>query len=68
LVEEQEVSDIFSYLSPTVALISLIQARYFGQILKEAGLLEVMMLMISDGNLATLTSHYEVRNLDIVSI
>jgi hypothetical protein len=41
----------------------------FKQMLREAGLLEkVKMLKISDEDMAPLTSHYEVRNLNIVNI
>ena len=69
LVEEQEVSIPYSYLSLTVALIPRIQARYFKQMLKEAGRLEkVKRLKISNEDLAPLTPHYEVRDMNIVSI
>lgn len=45
------------------------QARYFKQMLKEAGRLKkVKRLRISDEDLAPLTPHYEVRNLNIVNI
>ena len=67
LVEEQEVSIL--YISSTVTLIPRIQARYFKQMLKEAGRLEkVKRLRISDEDLVPLTPHYEVRNLNIVNI
>jgi ATP-dependent RNA helicase DDX51/DBP6 len=69
LVEEQEVSIFYPYLSSTVVLIPQIQARYFKQMLKEAGRLEkVKRLRISDEDLAPLTPHYEVRNLNIANI
>jgi ATP-dependent RNA helicase DDX51/DBP6 len=69
LVEEQEVSIFNSYLSSTVTLVSRIQARYFKQMLKEAGRLDkVKRLRISDEDLAPLTPHYEVRNMNIVNI
>jgi ATP-dependent RNA helicase DDX51/DBP6 len=46
-----------------------IQARYFKQMLKEAGHLEkVKRLRISDEDLAPLTPPYEVRNLNIMNI
>ena len=69
LVEEQEVSMFYSYLLSTVTLIPRTQARYFKQMLKEAGHLEkVKRLRISDEDLAPLTPHYEVRILNIVEI
>ena len=41
------------------------QARYFKQMLKEAGHLEkVKRLRVSDEDLAPLTQHYEVKNLE----
>lgn len=69
LVEEQEVSIFYPYLSSTVVLILRIQARYFKQMLKEAGRLEkVKRLRISDEDLAPLTPHYEVRNLNVANM
>jgi ATP-dependent RNA helicase DDX51/DBP6 len=67
LVEEQEVC-FLTVLSSTVVSMAL-QARYFKQMLREAGHLEqVKRLRISDDDLAPLTPHYEVRNLNIVKI
>ena len=69
LVEEQEVSIFYPYLSSTVVLILRIQARYFKQMLKEAGrLIKVKRLRISDEDLAPLTPHYEVRNLNVANM
>ena len=69
LVEEQEVLIFYSYLPVNAHLPRIQQARYFKQMLKEAGRLEkVKRLRISDEDLAPLTPHYEVRNLNIVKV
>jgi ATP-dependent RNA helicase DDX51/DBP6 len=69
LVEEQEVFSFFFSLSSLVILMPRMQARYFKQMLKEAGHLEkVKRLRISDEELAPLAPQYEVRNLNILNI